>query len=129
MSPRRPNSFARPVLDLADHAPVEAYEIPDRHRRQVVLRDPTCRFPHCTRAAEHCDLDHRTPWQRGGATCPCNLTPLCRRHHRTKTHTRWRYQALDPGTYLWTSPSDRQWIVDPQGTRAIADHCPAGPAG
>ena len=30
---------------------------------------------------------------------------LCRRHHRTKTHRRWRYRFLRPGHYLWRSPT------------------------
>ncbi|MFD1250748.1 DUF222 domain-containing protein, partial [Nocardioides ginsengisoli] len=35
----------RPVIDLAEHIPVTSYEIPDRHRTSVELRDHTCRFP------------------------------------------------------------------------------------
>ena len=42
--------------DLAERIQVEAYEIPDRLRDQVKLRDATCVFPHCTRRAAHCDL-------------------------------------------------------------------------
>ncbi|WP_158296502.1 DUF222 domain-containing protein, partial [Nocardioides albidus] len=52
----------RPVIDLADHVPVGSYEIPDRHRARVVLRDQTCRFPHCTRPAQRCDVDHHRPY-------------------------------------------------------------------
>ena len=29
-----------------------------------------------------CDIDHAQPHAAGGVTCPCNLVPLCRRHHR-----------------------------------------------
>jgi len=106
----------RPVIDLADHVPVTAYEIPDRHRQQVELRDHTCRFPYCTRAAMRCDLDHATPHRRGGPTCPCNLVPLCRRHHRAKTHSTWRYQVTKVGTYLWRSPSGFRFEVSHRGT-------------
>ncbi|KAB2811777.1 HNH endonuclease [Pimelobacter simplex] len=109
----------RPVLDLAGHAPVTAYEIPDRHRQQVELRDHTCRFPYCTRAAMRCDLDHATPHRRGGPTCPCNLVPLCRRHHRAKTHSQWRYQVTKIGTYLWRSPSGFRFEVSYRGTHAV----------
>jgi hypothetical protein len=109
----------RPVIDLAEHIPVDSYEIPDRHRLRVELRDHTCRFPHCGRKARSCDLDHARPHGRGGPTCPCNLVPLCRRHHRAKTHSRWRYEVLQPGTYAWTSPNGFTWQVDHRGTHPL----------
>ncbi|QYJ04856.1 HNH endonuclease [Nocardioides panacisoli] len=111
--------IVRPVIDLTGHEPVEAYEIPDRHRRQVHLRDPHCAFPHCQRRATRCDLDHATPHAAGGSTCPCNLVPLCRSHHRAKTHSTWGYTVLDPGQYLWTSPHGHQYLVDHHGTRTL----------
>jgi len=106
----------RPVIDVAGHVPVTAYEIPDRHRQQVELRDHTCRFPYCNRAATRCDLDHATPHGQGGPTCPCNLVPLCRRHHRAKTHSQWRYQVTKIGTYLWRSPAGFHLEVSHRGT-------------
>ncbi|MBM7516140.1 HNH endonuclease signature motif containing protein [Nocardioides nitrophenolicus] len=111
--------IVRPVIDLADHVPVDSYEIPDRHRTRVALRDPTCRFPHCTRPSTRCDLDHHRPHGAGGPTCPCNLVPLCRRHHRAKTHSRWRYDIPDPATYVWTSPSGFRFRVDHRGTHPL----------
>lgn len=119
----------KPVIDLADHYPLDAYEIPDRLRERVVLRDRHCAFPYCTRPAESCDLDHATPHAHGGATCPCNLVASCRRHHRAKTHSLWRYTIIEPGTYLWLSPHDRHWLVDHRGTHALdpprrLDHTP-----
>ncbi|MFD1246689.1 DUF222 domain-containing protein [Nocardioides ginsengisoli] len=109
----------RPVIDLADHIPVDSYEIPDRHRVSVELRDHTCRFPRCGRKAKTCDLDHAKPHRKGGPTCPCNLVPLCRRHHRAKTHSRWRYKVTKPGTYTWTSPNGYRWQVDHRGTHPL----------
>ncbi|WGY00919.1 HNH endonuclease [Nocardioides sp. QY071] len=111
----------RPVIDLADHVPVTAYEIPDRHRTRVILRDPTCRFPHCTRLAQRCDIDHARPHGQGGPTCPCNEVPLCRRHHRAKTHSLWRYETPMPATYVWTSPSGFRFRVDHRGTHPLHD--------
>ncbi|AIY16775.2 hypothetical protein KR76_08320 [Pimelobacter simplex] len=108
--------LVRPVIDVAGHVPVTAYEIPDRHRQQVELRDHTCRFPYCTRPAMRCDLDHARPHNRGGPTCPCNLVPLCRRHHRAKTHSTWRYQVTQIGTYVWRSPSGFRFEVNHRGT-------------
>ena len=54
-----------------------------------------------------CDADHTTPWAprgRGGPTCTCQLVPLCRSHHRHKTHAGWSITVVEPGTYHWTSP-------------------------
>jgi hypothetical protein len=113
----------RPVLDLADCAPVDSYEIPDRLRRQVTLRAHHCVYPYCTRRAEACDLDHIHPHAHGGATCPCNLAALCRGHHRFKTSGQATYRMLQPGTYRW-SIGGRHWIVDPHGTRLLPQEPP-----
>ena len=48
------------------------------------VRDGVCQFPTCTRPAERCDKDHRTPWPHG-PTNGRNMWSLCRRHHRMKT--------------------------------------------
>ncbi|HYG93000.1 MAG TPA: HNH endonuclease signature motif containing protein [Nocardioides sp.] len=109
----------RPVIDLAGHVPVDSYEIPERLKTQVRLRDHSCRFPYCTRRTEACDLDHAQPHRKGGITCPCNLVPLCRKHHRAKTHSEWRYVTVDQATYLWISPNGRHWLVDHRGTRSL----------
>src|SRR5699024_6222387 len=111
----------RPVLDLADHLPVGRYEIPDRLRQQVHWRDPQCVFPHCGTPARSCDLDHIIPHAAGGPTCACNLAPLCRRHHRTKTATRWNYTMLSPGTYYWRSRSGTEYVVGQHGTHRLPD--------
>jgi hypothetical protein len=116
---RHTTVIVRPVIDLADHIPVTAYEIPDRHKTRVQLRDHTCRFPHCTRPATRCDIDHHRPHGEGGPTCPCNLVPLCRRHHRAKTHSAWRYETPTPAAYVWTSPTGFRFRVDHRGTHPI----------
>jgi hypothetical protein len=106
----------KPVLDLADHVRVDAWEVPDRLAERVRLRDGTCVFPWCTRPARACDTDHVVPHARGGPTCPCNLAPLCRRHHRMKTHTGWTYTTPEPGTYHWRSPHGLTYLRDHHGT-------------
>ena len=111
--------IVRPAIDLADCVPIDSYEIPDRLKRRVQLRDHTCRFPGCPTRATRCDLDHSQPHAKGGTTCPCNLVPLCRRHHRAKTLSGWRYTTIQPGHYLWTSPHGRHFLVGPGGTRAL----------
>ncbi|WP_340537221.1 HNH endonuclease signature motif containing protein [Nocardioides sp. GXZ039] len=112
--------FIRPVIDLNQAVHVEAYEAPDRLRRQIEMRDLTCVFPHCHKSAIRCDLDHVCPHRRGGATCTCNLAPLCRRHHRAKTHGAWRYIVEHPGSYLWATPSGDTYRRDHHGTTQLS---------
>ena len=109
----------KPVIDLTEHIAVDAYEVPDRLREQTGLRDHTCVFPWCTRPARTSDRDHVIPWPRGSTTTD-NLAPLCRRHHRLKTHTTWTYTVLEPGTYLWSSPHGHQHLRDHHGTRDVS---------
>ena len=85
----------KPVIDLAKTLHTDAYTPTAKQREQAILRHPTCVFPHCTRSSRRCDLDHVIPWPLG-PTATWNLPPLCRRHHRLKTHGGWTYQ--------WTSP-------------------------
>ncbi|HQR28205.1 MAG TPA: HNH endonuclease [Nocardioides sp.] len=113
----------KPVLDLAGHVATEAYEVPDRLAEQVELRDATCVFPWCTRPARGCDKDHVIAYGRDGTTCSCNLAPVCRHHHRLKTHTPWRYLMPEPGVYVWTSPHGYVFLRDHTGT---VDVTPAG---
>ena len=75
--------------------------------RFVQTRDRTCTFPGCRRPARRCDLDHTIPYDQGGPTCAGNLGPLCRLHHRLKTHTSWSLSQPEPGLFLWTSPTGR----------------------
>jgi hypothetical protein len=109
----------RPVIDLAEHIHVGAYEAPDRLKEQNTLVDHHCVFPYCTRPAERCDCDHTIAHADGGTTCSCNTAPLCRRHHRAKTHSSWTYLTLDRGTYLWTSPNGLHFIRDHHGTNSL----------
>ena len=109
----------KPVIDLNEHIHVDGYEVPDRLREQTALRDHTCAFPWCTRPARRCDQDHVTPYHQGGTTCSCNIAPLCRRHHRLKTHSTWTYTVLEPGSYLWSSPHGYQFLRDHHGTHDV----------
>jgi hypothetical protein len=108
-----------PVIDLADHVDVDRYEVGDRMRTRVSLLHPTCVFPWCTRPARRCDADHVIAHAAGGTTCDCNLAPLCRRHHRLKTTSGWRYQALETGVWLWSEPHGQRFLRDDRGTTDV----------
>ena len=114
--------MVKPVIDLNGHVHVAQYEVPDRMAEASVLVDVTCVFPFCTRPARGCrpgehdaDCDHITPYGPDGPPCG-NLAPLCRRHHRLKTHGRWRYAVVERGSYLWTSPLGLSFLRDHEGT-------------
>ena len=116
----------KPVIDLNESHHVDAYEVPDRIAEQSVLINQTCVFPWCTRDARSCDSDHIEPHDSGGPTSSDNIAPLCRGHHRLKTHGGWRYTPIDAGTYLWTSPYGYTYLRDGSGTldvsRDVPDH-------
>jgi hypothetical protein len=108
--------IVKSVVDLAAHVSTDAYRVPAAVAEQVDLRDRTCVFPYCTRPARACDKDHIIAHNRGGPTCPCNLAPLCRLHHRLKTHGGWTYSMVELGTYLWRSPYGYTYLRDQTGT-------------
>ena len=117
----------KPVIDLHDHVHVEQYEVPDRIAEPVALRDVTCVFPWCSRPARklrpddhRCDCDHITRYRDRPETCSCGIAPLCRHHHRTKTHGGWTYQVLEPGSYLWRSPHGLALLRDHTGTLDVS---------
>src|SRR5699024_3766255 len=76
------------------------------------------------------------------ATCTCNLAPLCRTHHRLKTHadnspatsgqhSAWSYVHLGDAEYYWTGPRGMQFIRTNTGTYSAGternDGAPAHP--
>ena len=113
------------VIDLDDRDSVDAYEVPDRIRETVLLRNPCCPFPWCTNLTRNKDIDHLKAYQPPdeggppGQTAADKLGPLCRRHHRLKTHGGWTYTMPEPGIYLWRSPHGRRYLVDHTGTAAL----------
>jgi hypothetical protein len=109
----------RPVIDLNETYTSSGYLPAPRLREQVILRDPVCVHPFCTRRARSADLDHIAPYDPGGPpgqTSSANLAPLCRTHHRHKTFHGWTYRMLEPGHYLWTDPTNRKYLRTPLGT-------------
>ncbi|NYG56070.1 HNH endonuclease signature motif containing protein [Nocardioides perillae] len=123
-----PHVTVLPVIDLAEAVHTEAYEVPRRLARQTALTHLACVFPWCGRAARRCDHDHVIPYDptdpdTGGPTCSCNIAPLCRPHHRLKTHghaaTRWTLTPAGAGAWLWKSPHGAHYLRDHTGTRPL----------
>jgi len=112
----------RPVLHLDRADAVDAHDPPEWMATLVRLRDGHCVFPGCQVPSSRCDLDHIEAYvapEGGGPpgqTHPGNLAPLCRHHHRAKTHGEWSYRRLPDGDYRWTTPTGRtlETIIAPR---------------
>ena len=128
----------RPVLDLDGQAPVDAWEIPDRHRRAVRLMTPADVFPFSTATVNSTDgwrgmqIDHTIPYDhasrddaRGhgddlaGQSRIGNYGPLTQFHHNLKTHGGWQCQQPFPGIYVWRDPHGAHYPVDHTGTQRV----------
>ena len=107
------------MLDLPRTDAVDQHQPPEWMRELVILRDRTCVHPNCTKDARDCDLDHIEAFVEmddggpPGQTRAGNLAPLCRRHHRAKTHYGWTYHRHTDGSYTWTDPFGRKYTVTP----------------
>ena len=90
-----------------------AYQPSATLRNLIKIRNATCTFPGCRRTARRCDDDHTVPYDQGGRTCECNLSPVCRRHHGAKQAPGWHLLQPTPGTLTWILPSGRTYTVTP----------------
>ncbi|GAA4721540.1 HNH endonuclease signature motif containing protein [Nocardioides conyzicola] len=106
----------RPVIDLNEHLSTDAYRPTEAMREQAVLTNATCVFPHCTRPARPADLDHLENFDGTNTESP-NLAPLCRGHHRYKTHGGWTVTRTSPTTFTWTTPYGYSYTWDTTHTR------------
>jgi hypothetical protein len=116
----------RPVIDIEGQAPVDAWEIPDRHRRAVRLMTPADTFPFATATVNQpgCwtgeQVDHTIAWPQGPSAIG-NYGPLTQAHHNLKTHGDWEVRQPFPGIYLWRDPHGEVYLVDHTGTRRLRD--------
>jgi hypothetical protein len=114
----------RPVFDLAGQAPVDSYEIPERHRRAVHLMTPADTFPFSS-SLDPSQVDHTEPYRHGpesigaGQSRVGNYGPMTTAHHRLKTFSRWTVRQPFAGVYVWRDPHGALYLVDHTGTRAL----------
>lgn len=119
----------KPVIDLEGQAPVDAWEIPDRHREAVRLVTPADVFPWGSATVNQSggwsgmQVDHTEPWQTGrkGQSRMGNYGPLTQAHHNLKTHGGWRIAQPFPGVFLWRDPHGGLYLVDHTGTRRLGN--------
>jgi len=106
----------RPVIDLNEDLHTDAYRPTDVMREQAVLTNATCVYPHFSRPSRSADLDHIEEFD-GHNTDSTNLAPLCRRHHRYKTHAGWTVVRTGPTSFTWTSRHGYTYDWDTSHTR------------
>jgi len=116
----------KPMLDLRDQIPVDAYEVPTAMRESLRLSRPASVFPYSHTRSRNPDFDHTVPFVPVGLGGPPgqtrveNLGPMVRFGHRVKTHGRgWRHRQPSPGVYLWRTPHGYWFRVDHDGTHAL----------
>jgi len=112
----------KPVIDLEGQAPVDAYEIPDRHRQAVHLMTPADTFPFASSSSRSTQIDHTVAYDHGaddgaGQSRIGNYGPMTPFHHRIKTFGRWTVRQPFPGVFLWRDPHGALFLVDHTGTR------------
>lgn len=91
-----------------------SYAVPADLRTWLRVRDGTCRFPGCSRAARNCEIDHTEDWQHGNGTNHDNLAHLCPAHHHLKHQTGWAVRQTGAGVLEWTSPNGRVYSTEPE---------------
>jgi hypothetical protein len=118
-----------PVIDQNGDPAVDAYQIPDRMRMALQLREETSIFPYSSQRSWSCDLDHTQPFKFGtpdsprppGQTRISNLGPLSRREHRAKTAGVWKVSQPAQGLYVWTSRTGQRFAVVNGHTHRLPD--------
>jgi hypothetical protein len=115
----------QPVLDPTEVAPVDGYEVPQRLRAAVRVRQIADVFPFGTCLSPRMDLDHTeryVPTDYGGPpgqTRLGNPGPMARSGHRAVTHGGWRKHQPEPGYFVHRSPNGYVYLVTNQGTLAL----------
>jgi hypothetical protein len=115
----------QPVLDPTEVAPIDGYEVPQRLRAAVRVRQIADVFPFGTCLSPKMDLDHTeryVPMDYGGPpgqTRLGNLAPMARPSHRAVTHGGWGKHQPEPGYFVHRSPNGYVYLVTNQGTLAL----------
>lgn len=97
---------------------------PDGLRDYVATRDNhTCRTPYCSAPVRQ--IDHVTPYSRGGPTSADNAQGLCQHCNLAKQAPGWHAHAAPDGTIALITPTGRQYVT---GRPALPHERPRGGA-
>jgi hypothetical protein len=89
------------------------YRPPKKLTDFLIARDRECVMVGCHQPAVFCDGDHVIPSPKG-RTSSANMLMLCRRHHRMKTHGRWKLKRELDGTVVWISAAGHEYRQRPR---------------
>ena len=112
----------KPVFVPEAQTPVDAWQVPTRHREAVHLISPADVFPWAANTTRHVQIDHTTAYDPHGPPGQSrigNYGPLTPFHHRLKTHGHWQVAQPFPGIYLWRDPGGATYLVDHTGSRRL----------
>ncbi len=119
---------ARPLDEHPAHTLAEAgNRFPSAALRAwVQARDRTCRAPGCAADAVGCDIDHTVPVTQDGLTVATDLGPFCRSDHVFKhdPDTGWTVEQPTAGRFVWTAPTGRVHVVEPEPYDPLPDPVP-----
>ncbi|MFC0554293.1 DUF222 domain-containing protein [Planotetraspora thailandica] len=82
-----------------------------RLRRWVQMRDRVCTAPGCRAPASRSELDHISPYGRGGHTIMRNLEAACAHDHDLRDHG-WKVVQSIAGQVVWISRTGHRYPVD-----------------
>ena len=99
------NAIPEPIArGTCDHAHREDRYIPSRKLKHLIrARTARCGAPGCGAQAITSEIDHTIP-HPAGASCECNLGPLCQRHHHAKHAPGWKLQQSPPRRHALDHP-------------------------
>ncbi len=63
-----------------------------------------CGWPECDARWSACEIHHIKFWEHFGPTDPCNLIPLCRRHHHDIHDRKWQLEMASDRSLTITAP-------------------------
>jgi Domain of unknown function (DUF222) len=111
---REMNATPEPIArGQCDHAHHEDRYIPSRKLKHLIrTRTARCCAPGCGAQAITGEIDHTIPYP-AGASCECNLSPPCTRHHHAKHAPGWKLEQSEPGIMRWATPSGRTYTTRP----------------
>jgi hypothetical protein len=111
---RELNATPEPIAaGTCDHAHREDRYTPSRKLKHLIrARTARCCAPGCGAQAITGEIDHTLPYP-AGASCECNLSPPCTRHHHAKHAPGWKLEQPEPGVMRWTTPSGRTYTTHP----------------
>jgi hypothetical protein len=111
---RELNATPRPIArGTCEHRQAEDRYIPSRKLKHLIrARTARCCAPGCGAQAITGEIDHTIPYP-AGASCECNLSPPCARHHHAKHAPGWKLEQPEPGVMRWTTPSGRVYTTHP----------------